>query len=103
MATTHRKSLALQDLKELGRRLEEAGHKLVEAARTTMSAAARDTRATMRAAAKDTRTTMAAAAEDVLLETEKRLRKVRMQMRKPAPPPHRKVRPGAAAHPPVVP
>jgi hypothetical protein len=91
MATTHKKSLALKDLKQLGRRLEDAGHKLVEAARTTMSAAAKDTRATM-----------VTAAEDALLETEKRLRKVRMQMRKPAPPPHRKARERAPAQPPHV-
>jgi hypothetical protein len=91
MATTHKKSLALKDLKELGRRLEDAGHKLVEAAKTTMSAAAKDTRATM-----------VTAAEDALLETEKRLRKVRMQMmRKPAPPPHRKARVRAPVPPPA--
>ncbi len=90
MATTHKKSPALKDLKELGRRLEDAGHKLVEAARTSMSAAVEDTRATM-----------VTAAEDALLETEKRLRKVRMQMRKPAPPPHRKARARAPVQPPV--
>jgi len=81
MATTHKKSLALKDLRGLGRRLEDAGHKLVQAAKTMMSAAAKDTRATM-----------VTAAEDALIETEKRLRKVRMQMRKRAPPPHRKAR-----------
>ncbi len=92
MATTHKKSLALKDLKELGRRLEDAGHRLVEAARTTMSAAA-----------KDTRTTMVTAAEDALLETEKRLRKVRMGMRKPAPPPpHRKARARPPVHAPAA-
>jgi len=90
MTTTHKKSLALKDLRELGRRLEEAGLTLVRAARTTMSAAAEDTRATM-----------VTAAEDALLETEKRLRKVRMQMRKPAPPPHRKARRRAPVQPPV--
>lgn len=91
MATTHKKSLALKDLKELGRRLEDAGHRLVEAARTTMSAAAKDTRATM-----------VTAAEDALLETEKRLRKVRMGMRKPAPPPHRKARARPPVHAPAA-
>jgi len=86
MATTHKKSPALKDLRELGRRIEDAGHKLVEAARTTMSAAAKDTRATM-----------VTAAEDALIETEKRLRKVRMRMRKSAP--HRKARQQAPVQP----
>ena len=90
MATTHKKSLALKDLRELGRRLEEAGVTLVRAAKTTMSAAA-----------KDTRTTMVAAAEDALLDAEKKLRKVRMQMHKPAPPLHRKVPRRAPVRPPV--
>jgi hypothetical protein len=90
MATTQKKSLALKDLRELRRRLEDAGHKLVEAAKTTMSAAAKDTRATM-----------VTAAEDALLATEMRLRKVRMQMRKPAPPPRRKARQRAPVQPPV--
>jgi hypothetical protein len=90
MATTHKKSLALKDLRELGRRLEEAGLTLVEAAKTTMSAAAKDTRATM-----------VAAAEDALLDAEMRLRKVRLQMRKPAPPPHRKARQRVPVQPPI--
>lgn len=90
MATTHKKSLALKDLRELGRRLEEAGLTLVRAAKTTMSAAA-----------KDTRTTMVAAAEDALLDAEKKLRKVRMQMHKPAPPLHRKAPRRAPVQPPV--
>ncbi len=90
MATTHKKSLALMDLRELGRRLEEAGLTLVEGAKTMMSAAA-----------KDTRVTMVAAAEDALLDAEKRLRKVRTQMRKPAPPPHRKAPGHAPLQPPV--
>ena len=53
MAATHKKSLALKDLRELGRRLEKAGHTMVEAAKTTMRAAAKDTRATMVTTAED--------------------------------------------------
>ncbi len=90
MATAHKKSLPLKDLRELRRRLEDAGHRLVEATRTTMSAAAKDARATV-----------VTAAEDALLETENRLRKVRMQLRKRVLRPGRKARQRAAEHPPV--
>jgi hypothetical protein len=44
---------------------------------------------------------MVAAAEDALLDAEMRLRKVRLQMRKPAPPPHRKARQRVPVQPPI--
>ncbi len=71
---TRAEPTALDDLKEIRRTLQDAGITLLEAATAAVSAAAKDTLAAT--------TAVIAAADDTLAAAEKKLHKVRANLRK---------------------
>jgi hypothetical protein len=74
MKTTHEAPIALDDLKEIRRSLQDAGITLLQAATAAVSAAAKDTLAATNA--------VISAADDTLAAAEEKLRKLRADLRK---------------------